>query len=110
MSNYQLQLKERRMSGRKKLSGLMPGKLKISGQEMNARAVDISEHGLGILMTEECKIGASAEMILKDSVVHFEIKWMEPDFGKHDRWRYGLVCTDMGVNVAELFAKLGYFK
>jgi hypothetical protein len=34
---------------------------------------------------------------------------IDSDFGKHDRWRSGLV-TVMDVNVAELFAKLDYIK
>ncbi|MEI7775126.1 MAG: hypothetical protein WCK17_10150 [Verrucomicrobiota bacterium] len=34
---------------------------------------------------------------------------IDSEFGKHDRWRSGLV-TVMDVNVAELFAKLDYIK
>ena len=110
MSHYQLKLKERRISERKKLTGLLPGKLQITGKDVIAKPVDISEHGLGLLMSAEFKIGAKAELILKDSVIPFEVKWIEPDFGKNDMWRYGIVCTDTAIDIISIFAKTGCLK
>lgn len=110
MAGYQLKLKERRMSERKRLTGLMPGRFQVEGKDVSARPVDISEHGLGILIDREFKEGTTATLLLKDSSVAFEVMWVQQDFGKHDLWRYGLVCKDQKLNLISLFADTGCLK
>lgn len=110
MANYQLKLKERRSADRKRLTGLMPGRFQIDGKDVSARPVDLSEHGIGILVAKEYKQGTKASLTIKDTIVSFEILWGQPDFGKHDLWRYGLVCTDESFDVTALFEGTGCFK
>lgn len=110
MANFQVRFQERRIAERKRLTGLMPGKFKINGKEVSARPVDLSDHGLGILVAKEFALGTQAELTIQDMVIPFEIKWSQPDFGKHDLWRYGLVCNDPALNLIELFSDTGCFK
>ena len=110
MATYQVKLKERRTDERKRLTGLMPGRFQVDGADVSARPIDISEHGLGILVAKKFKVGAMAALVLKDRVLSFEIKWAEPDFGKQDLIRYGLVCTNEKVNVEQLFSDTGCLK
>lgn len=110
MANIQVKFQERRVAERKRLTGLMPGKFKINDKEVSARPIDLSENGLGILVAKEFAIGAKAVLVIKDTSIPFEIKWSQPDFGKHDLWRYGLECDDPSLNLMELFAETGCFK
>lgn len=110
MANIQIKFQERRITERKRLTGLMPGKFKINDKEVSARPVDLSEHGLGVLVAKEFAIGALAVLVIKDTQIPFEIKWAQQDFGKHDLWRYGLVCNDPSLDLLELFADTGCFK
>jgi hypothetical protein len=110
MAGYQLKIKEKRISDRKKLTGLMPGRFQISDADASARPIDISAHGLGILVAKEYKVGSIATLILKENVIKFEIMWSQPDFGKQDLWRYGLVCKDQNINIEGLFEANGCFK
>jgi hypothetical protein len=110
MAHYQIKLKERRISERKKLTGLMPGRFQIDGRDVSARPVDISEHGIGILVASEYKPGTLAVLVIKDVKVELEMKWGQPDFGKHDMWRYGLVCKDQNINLEQIFIEKGCLK
>jgi len=110
MSKYQLKLKERRMAERKKLTGVLPGRFVVNGKPMDARPFDISSHGLGLLMSEEIKEGTTAILTIAGRDVPLEFKWGLPDFGKHDLWRYGLVCTDMSINLEVEFETSGCLK
>ena len=110
MANYQIKLKEQRLAERKRLTGLMPGKFQIEGKEVSARPVDISSHGLGILVAKEFKLGAKAVLVLKDVHIEFELIWGQPDFGKHDLWRYGLSLTDQNLDLEKLFLETGCLK
>ncbi|MCX6124050.1 MAG: PilZ domain-containing protein [Proteobacteria bacterium] len=107
MPNYQVKLSERRTDERKRLTGLMPGRFQVDGADVSARPIDISEHGLGILVAKKFKVGTTAALVLKDREIAFEIKWAEPDFGKQDLIRYGLVCTNEKINVEQLFFDTG---
>lgn len=110
MSRYQLQLKERRTSERKRLTGLMPGRFQINGKEVSARPMDISEHGIGVIIAHEYPVGTKATLAIGERIVALEFLWVEPDFGKHDMWRYGLICSDSSDNLEEAFAEAGCLK
>jgi hypothetical protein len=110
MPNYQLKIREKRLSDRKSLTGLMPGRFIMGGQEVSARPVDISSHGIGVLIAQEYAVGTQATLSIKDKIIEFEVKWGQPDFGKHDLWRFGLVCVDPSIDVKEVFEMTGCFK
>lgn len=110
MAKYQLKLKERRMAERKRLTGLLPGRFMVNGKVMDAKPFDISAHGLGLLMSAEIKDGTKAVMTISGRDIPLEFKWSDPDFGKHDLWRYGLVCTDTSINLEDEFESTGCLK
>jgi hypothetical protein len=110
MAKYQLKLKERRMAERKKLTGLLPGRFIVNGKVMDAKPFDISSHGVGLLMAEEIKEGTKAVLTISGRDVGLEFKWGLPDFGKHDLWRYGLVCTEIDIDLEAEFATAGCLK
>lgn len=110
MPRYQLKLKERRISERKRLTGLMPGRLIVNNKDAVVKPLDISEHGLGIICAAQFTVGSKAALIIGDRQIPLEVIWGEQDFGKHDMWRYGLVCTDQRVNLENEFRQAGCLK
>jgi hypothetical protein len=110
MASYQLKLKERRIAERKRLTGLLPGRFQINGKDVAVKPVDISSHGLGVIIEAEFSAGTKASLMVGERSIPLEVKWGEPDFGKHDMWRYGLVCTDQSVNLEDEFMAHGCLK
>lgn len=103
---------EKRLSQRKKLTGLLPGRLSLLGNKalISCRPVDISRHGLGILTSERITVGTKLILKLPDQEIQLEVQWGQPDFGKKDLFRYGLVTNDQGFNLEDLFEKAGCLK
>ena len=100
--------KERRMTERIKLIGLLPGRLVTVDrqQNINCRPIDISEHGLGIVSHDVMPVGQELELIIGDSVViNLMVAWEKDDFSKQDMKRYGLVATNENINLLDIFAK-----
>jgi hypothetical protein len=110
MAGYQLKLKDQRLSERKRFTGRLPGKFKIDGADITAKPVDISAHGLGVIIEKKIAIGTSASLVIDGCEMPFEIIWCEPDFAKNDQWRYGLICSDKSVNLEEAFRFAGCIK
>jgi hypothetical protein len=107
--------KERRFAERRQLSGVLPGSLiRADGSgAISCRPVDVSAHGLGIVISGEQKtlaIGLNLILVVTDAEVPLQVAWSAPDFGKHDSYRYGLVVKDQSVNLEELFLKYGCLK
>lgn len=99
--------REKRLSKRLRLSGLMPGKLVATADKRNlsAKPVDVSAHGLGVLLAEEIAPGEYVELQTPSGQIKLRIAWRQPDFGKRDMFRYGLVTEDMSVDLQDIFAK-----
>ena len=110
MASYQLKLKERRIIDRKRLTGLLPGRFQINGKDVAVKPVDISIHGLGLIIEAEFSAGTKASLMVGNRSIPLEIQWGEPDFGKHDMWRYGLVCTDQNIDLENEFSAHGCLK
>ena len=104
-----LKFKERRISSRKRLSGLMPGKLilKENEKQITCKPVDISDHGIGVIVGEILTVGTALELQAKHHNIPLEIIWSQPDFGKNDLFRYGLVCPDETINLEQIFIEYG---
>lgn len=107
-----LKLKERRLNTRKRLTGLLPGRLMLTESEknINCRPVDISKDGLGILSEELLDIGTKISLVGQDININFEIRWSKRDFGKHDLFRYGLATIDDWLRVDLEFQRAGCLK
>ena len=103
------QRKERRASRRRRLSGLLPGRIRLQGQEssLSCRPVDVSERGMGILVDQEIEEGANLVLSLSDRDVRFRVEWVQPDYGKKSMFRYGLVVLDPDENIEEIFIRAG---
>ena len=103
---------EQRISPRRKLSGLLPGKLTVVGatSSLACKPVDISAHGLGIVSMELLAVGAMIALKTPRDDIMLEVVWGKPDFGKRDLLRYGLVVVDSTVNLETVFAVAGCLK
>lgn len=88
----------------------MPGKLYVNGEVVECKPVDISEHGLGVLIPRQIHDDADVLLDLKRQKISLKIIWAKPDFGKHDLWRYGLVSKTPGVNLHDIFEIHGCMK
>lgn len=104
--------KERRLAGRQKLTGLMPGKffVKASGKSISCRPVDVSDNGLGILTADELTVDAEICLVTGDQEILMKIMWRKPDFGKNNLMRYGLSCLTPGIDLASVFVNHGCLK
>ena len=111
-SNANLATKERRLMPRKRLTGLMPGRMVNMKTERNisCRPIDISDHGLGILTAEEISDGTQLILVLPHQSIKFKILWQKPDFGKNNLVRYGLGTEDPELNIASVFEDAGCLK
>ena len=107
--------KERRLSDRRRLTGLLPGRLVfgegLEGQkELICRPVDVSINGMGIVVVDQKKPidpGTEMMLILKDGPIRLQVTWGHPDFGKQDLYRYGLVTIEPEQNLEEVFIRTG---
>lgn len=105
-------LMERRGSPRKKLTGLFPGKLslKSSGDNLQAKPMDISSHGLGIVSTEPLAKGDIVVLKTHSHTIEFKVAWKKRDFEKSDLFRYGLDAIDTSLDLEEIFHAAGCLK
>jgi len=116
--------KERRISDRRRLTGLLPGRLafagkggieaggsETSGSYIACRPVDVSANGMGIVASGqlgEIDPGTELVLVIKDrSAIRLQVAWSQPDFGKQDCFRYGLVTLDPAEDLEELFVSSG---
>jgi hypothetical protein len=105
--------KERRMSERRMLTGLLPGKLilKETNAEVKCRPINVSEHGIGIVVAAEWKQGTLFTLMIPGKKpVELEVAWTKPDFSKQNMNRYGLVTIDSNVNLESEFIRAGCIK
>ncbi len=101
---------ERRISNRRRLSGLLPGPLFLGADRSHSLAVkpvDVSRNGLGLLLRQDLPDESSIVLVLKDREIELKVAWKRPDFGKEDMIRYGLVTTDPEVDLEQVFISSG---
>lgn len=102
---------ERRLETRRKLTGLLPGRLKTSnGSDIECRPIDVSEHGLGIVSKEPLKMDSMLELQIKDKKIILKVAWVQPGFSKREVQRYGLVAQDVSLNLEAIFLSAGCLK
>ena len=100
--------KERRLSIRRRLTGMLPGKL-IDAHENSlvSRAVDVSEQGLGIISSSDLEIGATVYLLIKDLEIKLTVAWKQRGYAKKDMFRYGLVAGDPLIRIDAIFEECG---
>jgi hypothetical protein len=105
------QVFERRIHRRKKLTGLLPGRLSAGkgADVIRCKPVDISETGLGILTDAKLEVGTPLILSTEEHIIHLKVIWKNPDFSKSDLYRFGLELTDSSTkyNLEEIFEKAG---
>lgn len=105
-------LMERRSNPRKKLTGLFPGKLmlKENRQFLEAKPVDISQSGLGILTS--VTIEPETLLVLKthNEEIVLKVAWRKKDFEKSDLFRYGLSVEGSTTDLEQIFSSSGCLK
>ena len=101
--------KERRLSNRHRLTGLLPGRLKrqSDGSDLACKPIDISRNGLGILIAKELKPGEELILEVRGNPIVIQVSWTQHDFGKDDQYRYGLVTVDPEQDVEHAFLEHG---
>ena len=101
--------KERRFADRRKLTGLLPGRLMLeqSNTELTCRPIDVSANGMGIVVSRELEPGTQVLLIMKERTIPLTIAWGSPDFGKQDMFRYGLITLNPADNLEEAFLASG---
>lgn len=101
--------KERRITIRRRLTGLLPGRLVMADtyKDIACRPVDVSRNGMGIVLSEEIEPGTEVKLLLKDQPVAMHVAWVQRDFGKQDMFRYGLVLLDPSHDLEAEFIKAG---
>jgi hypothetical protein len=101
--------KERRIVNRRRLTGLLPGRMvnAETGKDMAVKPVDISPNGLGIIIDSELEPGMEIHLKIKDRDIKFQVAWGQPDFGKNDRFRYGLVTLEPSDDIEKEFLESG---
>jgi len=104
--------KERRLSDRRRLTGLLPGRLILDGakQSLICKPVDVSSFGMGVVMAREIAPGTQMTLVIGEQEIALQVAWGQPDFGKQDMFRYGLVTLDPGVNLENEFVRAGCLK
>lgn len=112
MARLQLSFQERRITDRRKPTGLMPGKLILSGteRELNCRPVDVSRNGMGVIMSDKIDPGTELILTVRNKEVHMQVAWSQQDFAKQDQFRYGLVTLDPRNDMEEIFMECGCLK
>ncbi|MDB2447096.1 PilZ domain-containing protein [bacterium] len=107
-----LKLKERRLNTRRRLTGLLPGKIVDTKKEedVSCRPVDISKDGIGILTEDQLEQGDILNLMGPDLQVELKVMWKKQDYGKQSLFRYGLVTTDNSVNLENIFMAAGCLK
>lgn len=105
-------LMERRGNPRKKLTGLFPGKLSLqsSGESLQAKPMDISVSGLGIVSSEQLDTDEIILLKTHSITIEFKVAWKKRDFEKSDLYRYGLDAVDSSLNLEEIFHAAGCLK
>lgn len=103
------QIRERRNIQRLKFSGLLPGKLidPKTGNDVIAKPVDVSEHGLGLIISEQYTPGHVLKLETNEMTIELRVMWARPDFGKRDLFRYGLMSLEKKCDLVEIFRKAG---
>lgn len=104
--------KEMRLSQRRRLTGLLPGRLVLgeSREDVFCKPIDVSVNGIGIVLAKEIDPGTRMVLLLQDREVALQIAWGQPDFGKQDMFRYGLVTLNPDDNLEDIFLTAGCLK
>lgn len=104
--------KERRISERQRLTGLLPGRMvrKLDGADIAVKPIDVSRNGLGILVAKELEPGEELILMIPGSPLVLQIAWTQQDFSKNDQIRYGLVSVDPSRDIAAEFLSHGCLK
>lgn len=104
--------KEKRLSVRKRLTGLMPGRLQSEhGVDISCQLKDVSTHGLGIVSQEQINLGDCLNLVMHDGTnIQLSVSWGQPGFGKRDEFRYGLVTKDPNIDLEQIFIDTGCLK
>ena len=108
--------KERRISQRKQLTGLLPGPLIVEDEESSeklmiyCKPIDVSQHGLGMITNYDLFEGQILQLDLKSRQIALKVIWVKPDFEKNDLRRCGLVLIDNREDLVKIFEDKGCLK
>ena len=79
-------------------------RLEAPGDALQARIVDVSRDGLGVLLGRGVEAGALYEFVLDGKRVKMQIVYCQRDLIHHGSWRAGLRRVGSAENLVGLFA------
>jgi len=105
-----LRFQEKRLTTRRKLNGLLPGKVFLGNQEIRIKPVDVSKDGIGIVTDLQLREGSIVRLQYGSEELELEVMWSKKDFGKRDLFRYGLMLRSSILDLEVLFESTGCLK
>ena len=108
------------MNERKRLTGLMPGCLRVSGSSTGSkryiacRPVDVSVHGFGILSSTYLEIDQELELETSQGRIFLRVNNKKKDDAKSNLYRYSLVLigksSKNSPDLCEVFLRAGCYE
>ena len=105
------------MHERRKLTGLLPGKLLVrrTSRHLSGRAIDVSPQGMGILSSMALEEGELVDLNTASQKIPLRVIDKKRDYAKCNRYRYSLVICEgaktpegsVEVNLEEIFKGSG---
>ena len=108
-----LKLNYERIADRSRLSGLLPGRMKVVGNSrlITGRAVDVTAQGMGILSSDYLREGDHVILTTGEHTIHLSVIYKRRDYAKSNRFRYGLILCDkhntQSWDLLDVFAESG---
>ena len=110
-----IKLDSRRMNTRRRLSGLLPGKMLVqrTARHMSGRVVDVSHDGMGVLSSTHLLIGDTITLTTPTKMIILKVNDKKKDYAKSSRYRYSLVLDREGeydqgdMDLEEVFVNSG---
>lgn len=78
--------------------------LKSADEALNARVLDVSRDGLGVLVSREIKSGAAFEFELDGKRIKMQVVFCQRDLIHAGMWRSGLRRVGSAENLVNVFA------
>ena len=101
-----LNLNNKRINQRYRLSGLLPGKVIVlsSGSFLSARPIDVSRNGIGVLSNYHLQLEEKLVMQYRQYNYFFKVHHIKKDYAKSNLYRYGLII-DQSVHASNFNSK-----
>lgn len=84
------------------------GRLRHRNQDLDGQVIDVSRHGLGVLLAEALPLGETVELMVFDRTIEFQVVHCHEDLIFKGKFRCGLHRAGSAENLVSLFRASGY--